>query len=103
MVAGLLKWIEQTNRSAYFTRRGLIARTANYLKAVGHNIWVIKSWDGTSPRHTSEYKGVILVLGGSQETNYLMVDPSEITKSTIKQHYSYQTVGSILYHRVAPM
>ena len=31
-----------------------------------------------------------------------MVDPGEITESTIKQHYSYQTVGSILYHRVAP-
>ena len=31
-----------------------------------------------------------------------MIDPSEITESTIKQHYSYQPVGSILYQGCPP-
>ena len=58
----------------------MIARTANYLKAVSHNIRVIEFEDGTSPRHTSEYKGVIIVRGGSQETDYYAAEEEALCR-----------------------
>jgi hypothetical protein len=52
MVAGLLRWIviAQTERDPYFTRSGLVARTAGYLKVAGYNIGSIEVWSGINPR-----------------------------------------------------
>jgi len=49
MVAGLLRWIVQADRTTYCTRSGLVARTAGYLKAVGYNIGTITTWNGILP------------------------------------------------------
>jgi hypothetical protein len=103
MIAGLLRWIVQADRTTCFNRSGLVARTAVYLKAVGYNIGAITTWNGTLPLpRLPRSKGLILVLGGSSEMDPLMVDLNEITQHAIQQHYTFKTVGGVLYHTVAP-
>jgi hypothetical protein len=103
MVAGLLKWITQRKRDPYLTRSSLVARIAGYLKLIGYNIGSIQLWDGSPPiSRASGPNALILVLGGSEETDYLMTEPANFANLGVQLHYTFHTVGSILHQALAP-
>ncbi|RFU34496.1 hypothetical protein B7463_g1877, partial [Scytalidium lignicola] len=103
MVGGLLKWITERKRDSYWTRSGLVARIALYLKDVGYNIRSIQPWGGFPPTpRASASRAVILVLGGSEQTDHLMTDLTDTTGLDLQLHYTFQTVGSMLHQSLAP-
>ncbi|OQE14060.1 hypothetical protein PENFLA_c041G02346 [Penicillium flavigenum] len=104
MVAGLLRWIAKGDTQPYFTRSGLVARTANCLKVVGYFIGSIEVWDGAPPRPKPlGPRCIVLVLGGSEETDHLMAAAEEIVQDCNQvYHYTRSTVGPMLYHSIGP-
>ncbi|KAL2866127.1 uncharacterized protein BJX67DRAFT_356642 [Aspergillus lucknowensis] len=104
MIAGLLRWIARGDVEPYWTRSGRVARAASCLKAVGYSIGSIEVWDGMPPRPKPfGPRCVVLVLGGSEETDQLMAAAEEIGDcDTMVHHYTQSTVGSMLYHSIAP-
>lgn len=94
-VGGLLKWITLDGVLEYRTRSSAVARIAAYLKAVGYNIAGIHTWNGMGTPPDSLGKTVILVLGGSSETDPLM-EESEIPEELFTLHYQYRTTGAML-------
>ncbi|RII09105.1 hypothetical protein CUC08_Gglean007506 [Alternaria sp. MG1] len=102
MVGGLLKWISQPTTTPYFTRSGLVARTAVYLKTVGYLIGVVECWNGVGePPSALGPNAIVLVLGGTSSTDEFMVDPEEIEShgpNLMFHHYNSRTVGSLLHN-----
>jgi hypothetical protein len=100
MVGGMLRWISHQSTTPYFTRSGLVARTAVYLKTVGYMIGVVEYWDGLgNPPSSLGPNAIVLVLGGSSTTDELMLETEEIEVHhpyLISHHYSSRTVGSLL-------
>lgn len=97
MVGGLLKWILREDREAYYTRSGLVARVAAYMKEVGYTVGRIQAWDGFgNPPISLGSKAVLLVMRGSSSTDPLMLDPQEIAQLGRTHHYQYKTVGAML-------
>ncbi|KAI4220286.1 MAG: hypothetical protein L6R36_007728 [Xanthoria steineri] len=73
MVGGLLRWVTREGDSEHRTRSSAVARVAAYLKVVGYTIGDIQSWNGNgTPLVSMGTKSVILVLGGSSETDLFM-------------------------------
>ncbi|KAL8947034.1 MAG: hypothetical protein Q9222_006640 [Ikaeria aurantiellina] len=97
MISGLLRWISQDTGHAYRTRSSAIARVAAYLKVVGYNVGDILTWDGDGePPGPLGIKSVILVLGGSSETDPLMEDEELISDLPLLLHYQHKTTGAML-------
>lgn len=102
-VIGLLRWLGSGMKSPYLTRSGLVARIAGYLQAVGYGIDSILTWQGIPPRpRIQSPMTVVLVLGGSEETDTLMEDLSERILFDMVMHYTYDTVGAMLYQSLFP-
>lgn len=90
-------------KTAYLTRSGLVARVAGYLQAVGYGITSIVTWQGSPPLpYTPSPMTVILVLGGSEETDTLMEDLSARVFFDAVMHYTYNTVGAMLHQSLFP-
>jgi hypothetical protein len=97
MVGGLLKWLSTENRSTYFTRSSLVARVASCLKEIGYLINGIETWNGTDCRPKTSGSRVVLVLGGSSETDtHMLSDDEQIPGYPFLHHYSFRTVGAML-------
>ncbi|KFY84999.1 hypothetical protein V500_08798 [Pseudogymnoascus sp. VKM F-4518 (FW-2643)] len=97
-VIGLLRWLGSGMNTPYLTRSGLVARVAGYLQAVGYGIGSIIKWQGSPPRpRIPSPMTVVLVLGGSEETDTLMEDLFEMECFELVMHYTYNTVGAMLY------
>lgn len=106
MVGGLLRWIVDGSKGIYRTRSGLVARVALYLKAVGYSIGNIQSWDGIDPPPPGPGpRAVILVTGGSSQTDPLMAGPEEFAPDAQNHplvfHYTWRTVGATLFQSLA--
>ena len=97
MVGGLLKWLLQERRETYLTRSALVANVAVCLKAIGFQISAVKMWNGSDdPIPISGPHAVILVLGGSRETDPLMLDHAEVIGEAYIHHYRFSTIGAML-------
>ncbi|OBT53797.1 hypothetical protein VE04_05661 [Pseudogymnoascus sp. 24MN13] len=102
-VIGLLRWLGSGMKSAYLTRSGLVARVAGYLQAVGYGIASIVTWQGSPPLpYISSPMTVVLVLGGSEETDTLMEDLSARVFVDAVMHYTYSTVEAMLHQSLFP-
>ncbi|KFY90116.1 hypothetical protein V498_06166 [Pseudogymnoascus sp. VKM F-4517 (FW-2822)] len=103
LVIGLLRWLGSGMKAPYLTRSGLVARVAGYLQAVGYGIGSILTWQGIPPRpRIASLRTVVLVLGGSEETDTLMGDLSERIFIDRAMHYTYDTVGAMMYQSLFP-
>lgn len=90
-------------KAPYLTRSGLVARVAGYLQAVGYGIGSILTWQGIPPRpRIASLRTVVLVLGGSEETDTLMGDLSERIFFDGIMHYTYDTVGAMMHQSLFP-
>jgi len=96
MVGGLLKWLFNDGRETYYTRSGLVARIAAYLREVGYKIGRIESWNGIdSPPRSLGSNAVVVVIGGSSKTDSLMLDPEDILLGAQTRYYQFKTVGAM--------
>jgi len=95
-VSGLLRWLGKGEQKPYLTRSVVVARIAAYLKCLGLPISDIVAWNGSESSPKS-CKGVILVTGGSKETDQLMGDANKHLHGleNLTQHYRYETIGSM--------
>ena len=99
MVAGFLKWFVDDEGIEYRTRSGCVARVAAYLKAVGHNMGSIQTWVGVgTPPSPLGTKCLILVLGGSSQTDPLMEGGEDVQNPNQLPilHYQHSTTGALL-------
>ena len=97
MIGGLLRFLTQDESSHYSTKSSAVACVAICLKAVGHNVGSIHTWDGQGkPPNAMNPRSLTLVLGGSSITDPLMEEEIQIPNTTLILHYQYQTVGSML-------
>jgi hypothetical protein len=94
LVGGLLRWLGQEAKGTYYTRSGLTARVAIYLKAVGYNIGTVAAWDGNQDK-PAPLQGVILVTGGHSETDHFMLDAGDIVDTPYILQYRRRTVGAM--------
>ncbi len=99
-VGGLLRWLGKGEQRSYLTRSAFTAQVAACLKDIGYSIGPIVFWDGVgSPPLT--WKGVILVVGGSLETDIYReeenVGSMEICLPPV-HHYRQKTIGSLLFN-----
>lgn len=76
----------------YRTRSSAVVRIAAYLKAVGYNIAGIQIWNGMGTPPDPMGKSVILVLGGSSETDPFMEEYG-IPEEPFTLHYQ---IGAML-------
>lgn len=96
MLGGFLRWLGRNKDDSYLTRSAAVARVAAYLKVVGYKIGRIEVWDGlgSTPDY---YRGVVLVVGGTSETDDLMEEiDEEILPSPYLSHYRVGTIGALL-------
>ena len=105
LVGGLVKWIGEKSTTAYFTRSGLVARTAVYLRTVGYMIGQIKTWEGegNAPDGLGP-NAVILVLGGSYPTDHHAIADggfNTLRPLDLVHHYTSKTVGSLLLNALS--
>jgi hypothetical protein len=100
LAGGLLRWLGNRKQGPYLTRSASCARLAACLKVVDYSIGAIRVWDGTGAEPGEGVEGVTLVLGGSVETDILMLGgderPSQVYFQT--HHYRLRTVGSMIFN-----
>ncbi|KAL3426623.1 hypothetical protein PVAG01_00132 [Phlyctema vagabunda] len=95
MVGGLLQWLGQHKTRVYHTRSGLVMRVAVCLREVGYEVGELVSWDGQNAEPQIS-RGVVLVLGGTKQTDTLMLsETSPFYETVFFQHYRFQTIGSM--------
>jgi hypothetical protein len=102
LVSSFLRWLGEESSTAYFTRSGLVARIAIYLKTVGYMIGQITSWDGqgNAPAEIGQ-NAVVLVLGGCHPTDQFWQsedDEGFINATNTFHYYTSRTVGSLLFN-----
>ncbi|KAI4143079.1 MAG: hypothetical protein L6R39_004711 [Caloplaca ligustica] len=100
LLGGLLVWITKTSSDPYYTRSSLAARNAAYLKVIGYPIGPILVWDGRGSPPEPRPKGVVLVIGGSFDTDTARAPfvrvPVADSDTILKFYYRDETVGSML-------
>lgn len=99
MVSGFLKWFIDDRGIEYRTMSGCVARIAAYLKAVGYKMGSIQTWGGVGiPPSPLGTKCLVLVLGGSSETDPLMEggEDSQTPNQPPTLHYQHSTTGVLL-------
>lgn len=94
LVGGLLSWIASRNREPYLTRSSLVARVATCLKEIGYNIGHIRTWGGEGTRPKDD-KAVVLVLGGTVDTDERRISDDELPNDIQIYHYRISTVGAL--------
>ena len=100
LLGGLLLWIMESNPDPYYTRSSLAARNAAYLKLIGYPIGPICIWDGKDSPPEPRPKGVVLIIGGSFETDTACAPfvrvPVADSDALLKFYYREETIGSML-------
>ena len=99
LVAGFLRWFTDSSGLEYRTRSALVARIAAYLKAVGYSIGSLHIWAGLGePPKPIGARCLLLVIGGSSETDTCVADPEQLQNLNLKPklHYQYSTIGALL-------
>ncbi|KAL8949162.1 MAG: hypothetical protein Q9222_004711 [Ikaeria aurantiellina] len=100
LLGGLLIWIMEMGSDPYYTRSSLAARNAAYLKVIGYPIGPICVWDGKGSPPEPRPRGVVLVIGGSFDTDMARTPsvrvPLADTDAMLKFYYREETVGSML-------
>lgn len=101
LLAGLLEWLCTEKRKTYFTRSSLTARSASYLRAVGYPIGPIVVWDGTSTAPRPD-RGLVLVLGGSFDTDTHAIDANRIYSSEgrLQLYFRQETISSMFLNSI---
>lgn len=101
LIGGFLCWVVKRGTVAqpYCTRSGMVARTALYLRSVGYSLDPLQSWNGVGSQ-PKVVRGVILVTGGTSETDPLQLNPGEFAESSRKSHYQHSTIGAMLVNAV---
>lgn len=100
LLGGLLLWLSESSSDPYYTRSSLAARNAAYLKAIGYPIGPICIWDGRSDLPVPRPRVVVLVTGGSSDTDlqstpFIRV-PIADTNASMKFYFREETIGSML-------
>ena len=100
LLGGLLLWLCQSGSDPYYTRSALAARNAAYLKAIGYPIGPICVWDGHSEVPVPKPRGIVLVIGGSSDTDptsasFIRV-PIADANASLKFYFREETIGSML-------
>ena len=97
MIGGLLKWIAQGQNCEYRTRSACVARVAACLRAIGYNIGSIQPWSGQGQTPCPiGPNSLILVLGGSSDTDPLMEEFQQLPDTPMILHYQFNTTGAML-------
>lgn len=100
LLGGLLLWLSESQSDTYYTRSSLAARNAAYLKAVGYPIGPIIVWDGRNLPPVPKPRGVVLVIGGSSDTDLKSAPftrvPVADANASLKFYYREETIGSML-------
>ncbi|KAL8757669.1 MAG: hypothetical protein Q9199_002050 [Rusavskia elegans] len=97
LLGGLLIWVMEMSPDPYYTRSSLAARNAAYLKVIGYPIGPICVWDGKGSPPEPRPRGVVLVIGGSFDTDTARVRvPVGESDALLKFYYREETVGSML-------
>lgn len=99
-IDGFLRWLLKTDAgSPYYTRSAIVGRIAACLRCIGYKIGKVIVWDGTGKR-PSPYRGLVLVTGGSSNTDELSCEEilSAITVVNSISHYHWNTVGGMLWN-----
>ena len=97
MIGGLLRWVAEEKTCEYRTRSACVARVAAYLRAIGYQIGSIQHWSGQGqPPCPIGPKSLVLVLGGSSETDPLMEEFRQLPDTPLILHYQFCTTGAML-------
>ena len=100
LLGGLLLWLSESGSDPYYTRSALAARNAAYLKAIGYPIGPVCVWDGQGELPVPKPCGVVLVIGGSSDTDSKSAPfkrvPVVDAEVSLKYHYREETIGSML-------
>lgn len=95
LLGGFLKWLGSGAVGQYRTRSAGVARLAACLKAIGYKIAKIAVWSGIGVRPS--FLGLLLVIGGTSETDPLMEEEASTTPDlAYVSHYYHATTGSML-------
>lgn len=94
---GLFTWLLKTNGdSPYYTRSAIVGRTAVCLQCIGYKLGEVIIWDGTGKRPNPP-RGIVLVMGGSSDTDELMTPWSMLHTVEPVSHYHWKTAGVMFY------
>ncbi|KAL2070356.1 hypothetical protein VTL71DRAFT_13382 [Oculimacula yallundae] len=103
LLGGLLLWLSHPRSTdPYYTRSSLAARNAAYLRSVGYDIGPICVWDGQGQPPEPRPRGVVLVVGGTSETDHEHSDFSRVfggngsSNDKLKSYFRQDTTGSML-------
>lgn len=99
LLGGFLKWLGSGAIGQYRTRSAAVARLAACMKEVGYKIANIKFWNGLGVRPT--LSGILLVTGGSSETDPLMDEEQDSwTEFIFVSRYYHATTGAMLLNSI---
>lgn len=99
LLGGFLKWLGSGAVGQYRTRSARVARLAACLEEIGYKIAKIKIWNGVGARPT--FPGLLLVIGGSSETDPLSdEEPHANPDFVYVSHYYHATTGSMLLNSI---
>lgn len=99
-VSGFIKWLLGNSKDPYYTRSAVVARLAVTLRSVGYNLRSVVTWNGQNSR-PRPYRGLVLVTGGSSETDAFVVDYANqnyYVDIRVTAHYHHKTVGTMLWN-----
>ncbi|KAL8708588.1 MAG: hypothetical protein Q9220_006524 [cf. Caloplaca sp. 1 TL-2023] len=100
LLGGLIIWIMEMSPHPYYTRSSLAARNAAYLKVIGYPIGPICVWDGKGLPPEPRPRGVVLVVGGSFDTDMARTPSVRVpiidADAMLKFYYREETIGSML-------
>jgi hypothetical protein len=98
-ISGFLIWLFKVDAGqAYYTRSGAVARIAVCLRSAGYKVGDIIVWNG-SDRRPSPSRGLVLVVGGTSETDeYMYHINSENITAVLISHFQWKTVGALFWN-----
>ena len=101
LLGKFLQWTTETYPDTHYTRSSLTARNAAYLKAIGYPIGLIVVWDGKGDPPEPRPHGLVLVIGGTFETDasaFTRVQTVLDDSTSLKLYYRQDTIGSMFVH-----
>lgn len=95
-VNSFLRWVTVPRKETYFTRCNLVIQLAGCMRAVGYCIGEIQVWDGAGDRpRASGSNSVVLVTGGTWDTDIFLEDQDSCVMPTYIHHYHFSTAGGM--------